>query len=263
MRAVLAIASTTIGEAIRRRVLLIILFIGLFFLAVAPGLQVLSVRQERAVLVGMTLGVIQLTAAVIAIVLTIYMLPNEIERRTIYTILSKPVLRWQFFLGKYLGAVGALGLMMALMTIVLVLVFAIQQREYDPSRLAPLVKGPAMYFVQMSLLAAVAMFFSTFASPIVNFFLTGGAYLLGTLFNPFFQTLEENPQTPQIAKIFAMAVNTVLPNFANFNVQNPLINPGQVIQNEVTYYLQNIGYGIVYIGILLIAGILVFERREV
>ena len=68
MRPILSIATTTVGEAIRRRVLLVILFIGVLFLAVAPGLGVLSARSETTVLRGMMLGVIQLTSAVIAIV---------------------------------------------------------------------------------------------------------------------------------------------------------------------------------------------------
>lgn len=261
MRSIFSIATTTVGEAIRRRVLLIILLIGVLFLVVAPGLGVLSARSETTVLRGMMLGIIQLTSAVIAIVLTVYMIPNEIERRTIYTILSKPVQRWQFLIGKYLGAVLALGLMMLLMTTVLVFTFWLQQR--DASAVADLVKAPVMYFVQMSLLAAVAIFFSTFVSPLVNFFLTGGMYLLGSLFNPFFQTLSESQGTPALAKVFAQIVNTLLPNFANYNVQNPIINPQTQIQNEAAYYLQVTIYGLFYIGILLVGGILVFDRREV
>jgi ABC-type transport system involved in multi-copper enzyme maturation permease subunit len=263
VRPILSIAKTTIGEAIRRRVLLIILLIGVVFLVVAPGLGVLSARSETTVLRGMMLGIIQLTSAVIAIVLTVYMIPNEIERRTIYTILSKPVQRWQFLVGKYLGAVGALGLMMALMSAVLVFVFFLQQSTKDFASLSDMLKAPAMYFVQMSLLAAVAIFFSTFVSPLVNFFLSGGMYLMGSLFNPFFQTLNENPNTPGLAKIFAALVNTILPNFANYNIQNPIINPTSQIQNEQTYYAGITVYGLFYIAILLVAGILVFDRREV
>lgn len=263
MRVIFAIASTTVGEAIRRRVLLIILLIGVLFLAIAPGLSVLSARQEKSVLIGMTLGVIQLTSAVIAIVLTVYMIPNEIERRTIYTILSKPVQRWQFLVGKYFGAVAALGLMMGLMTIVLVLVFALQQGTSRIDELAVLAKAPAMYFVQMSLLAAVAIFFSTFVSPLVNFFLSGGLYLVGSLFNSFFEVISTNPNAPGIAKMFATVANTILPNFANYNVQNPIINPEQIIQNESQYYIRVTLYGLLYIGILLVGGILVFDRREV
>lgn len=261
MRPILSIAATTLGEAIRRRVLLIILLIGVLFLAVAPGLGVLSARSETTVLRGMMLGIIQLTSAVIAIVLTVYMIPNEIERRTIYTILSKPVQRWQFLVGKYLGAVLSLGIMMLLMVVVMVFTFYIQQ--HDLAAVADLVKAPLMYFVQMSLLAAVAIFFSTFVSPLVNFFLSGGLYLLGSLFNPFFETLSQSASAPPVAKGTAMVVNTLLPNFANYNVQNPIINPQSTIQNESAYYFQVTIYGLFYIGILLVGGILVFDRREV
>ncbi len=263
MRPIIAIASTTIGEAIRRKVLLIILLIGVLFMVIAPGLGILSARSETTVLKGMMLGIIQLTSALIAIVLTVYMIPNEIERRTIYTILSKPVQRWQFLIGKYLGAVGALGLMMGIMTAILLVVFFLQQASKDFSALAELAKGPAMYFVQMSLLAAVAVFFSTFVAPLVNFFLSGGMYLLGSLFNPFFQTLNDNAKTPMIAKIPAFIINTVLPNFANYNIQNPLINPTQTVRNESIYYVNITAYGIMYIAILMVLGILIFDKREV
>ena len=264
MRPIISIASTTVGEAIRRKVLLIILLIGLIFLFVAPSLGVLSTRSETTVLKGFMLFTIQLTGAVIAIVLTVYMIPNEVERRTIYTILSKPVQRWQFLVGKYLGAVAALALMMGLMSIVLVGVFALQQEESrNVAAIADLLKGPIMYFVQMSLLAAFAIFVSTFAPPLVNFFVSGGIYLLGTIFNPFFTSIQENPSTPQVAKIFATIINSVLPNFSSYNVQNPIINAGQTIQNEQVYYIQTIGYGLAYILGLLIAGIVIFDRREV
>jgi len=263
VKVIFSIASTTVGEAIRRRVLLVILLIGVLFLAIAPGLSVLSARQEVTVLKSMMLGIIQLTSAVIAVVLTVYMLPNEIERRTIYTILSKPVQRWQFLLGKYFGAVLALGLMMALMSVVLVIVFLIQRQVFELGEMGSLVRAPALYFIQMSLLAAVGIFFSTFVSPLVNFFLTGGIYLVGSLFSTVFETLAANPNVPSFAKAAATIVNYILPNFNYYNVQNPIINPGQVITNEATYYLQATVYGLFYIGILVVGGILVFDRREV
>jgi ABC-type transport system involved in multi-copper enzyme maturation permease subunit len=262
-RPIFSIAGTTIGEAIRRKVLLVILLIGAFLLILAPSLGILSARSETTVLKGMMLGVIQLTSAVIAIVLTVYMIPNEIERRTIYTILSKPVQRWQFLVGKYLGAVGALGLMMALMGLLMVLMFRFEMGMTSVSDLSDLLKAPLMYFVQMSILASVAVAFSTFVTPLVNFFLSGSIYLIGSLFNPFFETIQSSPNTPAVAKGFATLVNAILPNFANYNVQNPIINPGQEIHNEGSYYMMATVYGVFYILIALIVGILVFDRREV
>lgn len=264
MSTILSIAKTTLGEAIRRRVLLVILLIGVLFLIIAPGLNVLSTRQSFTVLTSFTLGVIQLTSAIIAIVLTVYLIPNEIERRTIYTILSKPVLRWQFLVGKYLGAVAALGLMMALMTAILVFVFYLMQRQsVDTETLMTIASAPTMFFVQMSMLAAVAVAFSTFVSPIVNFFLSGGTYLIGTLFSPIFQDLSENQDLSAAVKGAATVIHTVVPNFAQYNVQNTVINSVQTIQSSNFYYLQLAGYAVFYIGALLIIGILIFDRREI
>lgn len=263
MNVILSIAKTTTGEAIRRRVLLVILLIGLVLLVVAPGMEALSARQSTTVLRGLTLGVIQLTSAVIAIVLTVYLIPNEIERRTIYTILCKPVQRWQFLVGKYLGAVGALALMVLLMTCVMVAVFLIFNKVGPGGDLLELVKVPLMFFVQMSLLAAVAICFSTFVTPIVNFFLSGGVYLLGSVFSSLFEVLSANKDLPSVVQGGARLVHAIVPNFQMFNVQNSAVNQGPVIQNEQLYYLGAAGYALVYITILLIAGILVFDRREV
>lgn len=265
-RPIIAIAKTTIGEAIRRKVLLVILLIGLVVLMTAPALGILSTRSETTVLKGLMLGIIQLTSALIAIVLTVYMLPNEIERRTIYTILCKPVQRWQFLVGKYLGAIGALLLMITLMTMAMAIVFALNQYQsqgFDPAKILELCKAPMLFFVQMSLLAAVAVFFSTFVTPLVNFFLAGMVYLSGSLFAPFFDTIQQNSSTPPLAKAIANLVLYVLPNFSYYNVQNPIINPGQQIQNEMQYYINVSLYGLMYIVIMLLGGILLFDRREV
>jgi len=264
VNAIISIARTTVGEAIRRRVLLVILLIGVLFLIVTPGLSVLGAKQSETVLKSFTLGVIQLTSAVIAIVLTVYLIPNEIERRTIYTILSKPVQRWQFLVGKYLGAVAAMAMMMGLMTITMLFVFALMsQGRLGTDTLAGLARVPVMFFVQMSLLAAVAVFFSTFVSPIVNFFLSGGVYMVGTFFNPLFTSLADNKSVSPMVKVGAGLIHTIVPNFADFNVQNPVINPQAQIRNEQMYYLQLVAYAGIYIALLLIGGILVFDRREV
>jgi hypothetical protein len=115
----------------------------------------------------------------------------------------------------------------------------------------------------MSLLAAVAVFFSTFVTPLVNFFLSAGIWMMGTLLNPLYESFASNSQSGAAMKFVSKLITVVLPNFANYDVKNPIINPGQVIQNETAYYLGTAGYGLLYIAILLIAGILIFDRREV
>ncbi|BBO22753.1 MAG: ABC transporter permease [Armatimonadetes bacterium] len=262
MRVIYSIAATTVGEAIRRRVLLIILLIGLLLLSIIPGLSVLTARSQLSAIVSTMYAVLQGTSVLIAIILSIYMIPNEIERRTIYTILSKPVQRWQFLVGKYLGAVFALGLMMGLMTVVMLVLFYISQRP-DMAKLAELAKGPVLYFVQVSLLAAVAIFFSTFVAPLVNFFLSIGLFMVGTILNPLYDSYSKSAEVPMFIKSASGIVLSILPNFSNYDVKNPIIHPEQEIGNETVYYLVATGYGLLYIGALLVAAILVFDRREV
>ncbi len=261
MNAVLSIATTTLGEAIRRRVLLVILMIGVLLLSIVPSLSVLSARSETSTMVSTMFFVLRFTSALIAIILTVYMIPNEIERRTIYTILSKPVQRWQFLLGKYFGAVFALGMMIGLMAIVMIALFYKFQHP-DIGKLFELARQALLYFVEMCVLASVAIFFSTFTTPLVNFFISIGMWLIGTVLNPLYDTISSNTQNPIMQKV-AQFVTTLLPNFANYDTKNPIINPGQMIRNETVYYLQVTGYGVLYITILLIAGILIFDRREV
>lgn len=315
MNIILSIAKTTIGEAVRRRILLVILLVGILFLVIAPSLNMLTPRQTVVVLKSLTLGVIQITSAVIALVLTVYMLPNEVERRTIYTILSKPVQRWQFIVGKYLGAIGALGLMIGMMTFTLLFVYSVMQAKDKPTayilaflavlialvalmnRLKETTGGQVvigllsvglvgllymiglqthqldafseftrtcgMFYVQMSLLAAVGVFFSTFATPVVNFFLSGGVYLIGSMFNTIFEAVAKSPDMPTPVVWVVRALQTLIPNFQNYSVQNSVVNQGQVIQGEAAHFVNLAAYGLLYISCLLIAGILVFDRKEV
>jgi hypothetical protein len=120
-----------------------------------------------------------------------------------------------------------------------------------------------MFYVQMCLLAAVGVFFSTFASPIVNFFLSGGVYLIGSMFNTLFAAVAENKNMPIFAKIAVQIIQSVVPNFQNFSVQNSVVNQQQVIRGEAAHYINLAGYGAVYILILLILGILIFDKKEV
>lgn len=262
MKAILSIATTSVGEAIRRRVLLIILLAGLLLLTVLPGMSVLSTRGQDANLISTMFFVIQGTSVLISIVLTVYMIPNEIERRTIYTILSKPVSRWQFLLGKYLGAVLSVGLMMLLMTIVSLILYYISMKP-SIGQVMQLVQGPIMFFIQMCLLAAVSIFFSTFVSPLVNFFLSTGIFMMGTTLASLYESFTKNPETNPIVKGIASIITLILPNFSLYNVANPLIHSEQKVQNVTTYYVNATGYGLIYIGALLIAGMILFDKREV
>jgi ABC-type transport system involved in multi-copper enzyme maturation permease subunit len=264
MNTVLVIARNTISEALRRKVLNAFAMVAVAVIALTFMFGQFSARQELTLIRGMGLGIITLAGIFITVILSINLIPTEIERRTIYTILAKPVQRWQFLLGKYLGALGTIGINVLLMSVFFVAAFAIKQllsHPDAPSNPLLLFKGVLMIYMQMVLLCALAMFFSVFLSPLVNFFLTLSLFIIGNMSTFTLDLAKTN--TNILVRGFFTAVHYLVPNFGNFQLTNPLVNPDVQVKSEVLFLTQNVIYAVVYAAVLLILAILVFDRREV
>ncbi len=251
-----AIARQTVREALRRRVMWVFLISGIFLIALGPVFNFLGPRDSQTILKSLGLAAILLAGLFITIVTCIYLIPVEIERRTIYTVLSKPVQRYEFVLGKFLGGFFTVFINIAAMGIVFLIMLKFQLKTVPPE----MIKGVVMTFFQMLLLAALTIFFSTFATPVVNFFLSFGIFLVGNL-SSVTESLMTNKNAG--AKYVGTIVHYILPNFGNFNIQNALIHPTQEIANERAFYTNNIIYAIIYSAVLLTLAILIFDRREV
>ncbi len=269
MNVIWLLASGTFGEAMRRKILLVFLFVALAIMIMGIAFASFAPTRDLTVTKSLGLGVISLAGVFITVILGINLIPNEIERRTIYTILSKPVQRYQFLCGKFLGGLMTVLANIALMGLVFVLLVTFKQVQYHlPFATVDrdLLKGILMICFEMTLLGAVSIFFSVFLSPFVNFFLSFAVYLLGCI-SSMTESLAsagdpDHPRNPLVVAIFKV-VHFVVPNFANYHVQNPIINPNQHITNEGLYITQNIAYALVYTAILLTLGVLIFDRREV
>ena len=252
----LAIARQTVREAMRRRVMWVFLICGVFLIALGPVFGFLSPRDSQTVLRSLGLAAILLAGLFITIVTCIYLIPTEIERRTIYTVLSKPVQRYEFVLGKFLGGFATVFINIAAMGIVFLVMIYFQEHKLPPE----MFKGVLMTFFQMMLLAALTIFFSTFATPVVNFFLSFGIFLVGNLSSVTESlTTNHNP----LVRFVGDAVHYILPNFGNFNIQNSIIHPVTEIANENIFIRNNIVYALIYSAVLLTLAILIFDRREV
>jgi len=116
------IARNTLGDALRKRVLLVFLLLAMVMLLLALMLQYFTAREQMVTFKSTELAIILIFGTLIAITTSIFLIPNEIEKRTIYSVLSKPVQRWEFFLGKFLGGVLTAAVTLGLMAIVLMIV---------------------------------------------------------------------------------------------------------------------------------------------
>ena len=262
MNTIFLIASGTFGEAVRRKVLLVFLFVALALIVMGFAFASFQPRQELVVIKSLGLGVISLAGVFISVILGINLVPNEIERRTIYTILSKPVQRYQFLLGKFLGGLLTVLSNIALMGIVFIGLVAWKERGFDADTVS-VAKGVLMIFFQLTLVGAVALFFSVFVSPFVNFFLTFAVYLIGS--TGILEDLASDPNHRKnpVSVYFFKFLHFIVPNFGNFNIQNPIIHPDVHIVNEGVFIMQNILYAVVYTAILLTFAVLIFDKREV
>lgn len=262
MNTILVIARNTISEALRRKVLNAFAMVAVAVITLTFMFGQFTARQELTLIRGMGLGIITLAGIFITVILSINLIPTEIERRTIYTILSKPVRRPEFLLGKWLGALGTIGINIGLMSILFIIAVAVKQIGAE-SALPPLdlLKGVFMIFMEMLLLCSVAVFFSVFLSPLVNFFLTLSLFIIGNM-SSFTLDLAKTSQS-QIIRGFFTLVHYLVPNFGNFQFTNPLVNPDVQVKSEFLFLTQNTIYGLVYASVLLILAILIFDKREV
>jgi len=247
----------------RRKILNVFLFVAIAMIILFFAFASFSPSSDRTITMSTGLSVITLAGVFISVILGISLVPVEIEKRTIYTILSKPVQRYEFLIGKYLG-----GLATVLVNIVLMgILFLIGVECFkDPGHLSfiPILQGILMIFFQMMLINALAVMFSVFTSTFVNFFLTFAIYIMGSM-SAISESLggasANEKRTVFVQSIFK-AVNLIIPNFANYNIQNPIINP-RYIPDMNAYIGSCTVYAIIYSAIMLLIAILIFDRKEV
>jgi len=267
----IAIARQTVREALRRRVFWIFLIVAVFLIGLGPVLGFLTPKESQTIMRSLGLAVILLAGLFITIVTCIYLIPVEIERRTIYTVLSKPVQRFEFVLGKFLGGFAIVFLSVAAMGAVFLALVYFQTTTVGPeagvirwifSGKVPddMIKGVILTFFQMMLLAALTIFFSTFATPVLNFFMSFFTFIVGNM-----SSVTESLTTSrnQITRFIGSVIHYMLPNFGNFNIQNAIIHPTSTISNENVFIRNNIVYAIIYSAVLLILAVIIFDRREV
>jgi ABC-type transport system involved in multi-copper enzyme maturation permease subunit len=264
------IALSTYGEAIRKRIGLYIVFASLVLIILSQLFASLATqgslasgsadasRVELQVIKSMAFGIIVLGGLVLAVFLSFDLIPSDIDKKTIYTILAKPVPRWQYVVGKFLGVAMALGTMIGFMGIGLfVLVWAKSGRAEWP-----ILPGVLLLWLAFAVLSATSIMFSLFLSRNVNVALTIAVYIMGTV-SEFWQSIARTTDNPGVNWL-AKGMHYFIPNLYNFNLTNALVHPEK--WNEVPHPWTDVTLTIVY-GLLWIVGLMAvsvatFNRKE-
>ena len=256
LRRMSAIARNTFREAVRDRVLYNLVLFVLLLTAASIFIGELSGGQERKVIVDLGLSAMLLFGMFIAIFVGVGLVYKEIERRTIYAVFSKPVGRGEFLVGKYLGLCLTLLVNVLVMGVGVSLALLYVSRGWDP--LIPTI-WPAvlLIYMELMLLTAIALLFSSFSSPALSALLTFLTFVIGH-FSADLKTLAVSMGSTG-ARWFFTGLYYLLPNLANYSFITPAAH-GRT--PPMVFVLATAFYALLYITVILAAATLIFSRRN-
>jgi ABC-type transport system involved in multi-copper enzyme maturation permease subunit len=266
MTAVAAIALNVFRESVRDKVLYNLVLFAVLLIGASYLLGQLTAGQDIKIIKDLGLAATAMFGLFIAVFIGIGLVSKEVERRSVYSLLSKPIRRSQLILGKYCGLALTLAVNVAMMAGALYAVLAFMAWDASPALAAAwdapaldpaLLKAIALILVELMLVTAIALFFSTFSTPMLSAALTFGFYVVGH-FSTDLRNFQEVVDSPLAAR-FARGLYWVLPNLAQFDVKGDVVHGLPV---PAGYVAVAMAYAALYIAMLLVVSMFIFSRRD-
>jgi ABC-type transport system involved in multi-copper enzyme maturation permease subunit len=249
------VARNTFREAVRDRVLYNLIAFAVLMSAAAILVGKISINIERLVVINLGLTAVSLFGIVISIFIGIGLVSKEIEKRTLYTVLSRPVHRWEFILGKFFGLAGTLVVNTFLMALGVFGALLYVSHHFERADGWLLV---ALYFIilQFIIITALALLFSSFSSPLLSAVFAFSLFVIGS----FAEDLRGfAAMTTGIARWLALGLAYLVPNFSALNVIGSVAHAQPVSAQLVIY---NTAYALTYATMGLSAAVIIFEHRN-
>lgn len=249
-----AIALNTAREALRSKVLYTILAFAVLVVATAALFGSASIGDQMKFVKDFSLMGISVFGVVIAVALGVNMLGKELGKRTILNILSKPVARWQFVVGKFLGLVATLALVVAGMCTALVLLTAVFERHVDLG----LVEASVAVLLELTIVVAAALLFSAIVvTPTLAGLFTMAAFVAGR--SAGYLGFFGGDDMPPVLRVCATGLYWILPHLHRLNIADRVVY-GDLV--PAGYLLGSAAYVVGYAGVLLMLTVALFSRRE-
>ena len=260
MKKILIIGFNTFREAIRNKVLYSLLFFALLVIVASLAFGALSVHEEKRLTTDLGLAAMSLFGVIIAIFVGVNLVYKELERKTVYTILPKPIHRYQFVLGKYVGLCATLLLLATIMTLVLIGVLRFQDAKITTGLFMMI----SLIQLEVLLITAVAVLFSSFSTPFLSGLFTVGVFILGRSVPDIVQAARKMGDTFIGNTMSTLA--RIVPNLRNFYVSGTELQGEHVSINGSFIDWSYVGLNGVYAGccivVILFVAILLFSRRD-
>lgn len=248
-----AIAFNTFKEAIRDRILYLLLFFAAVCIISSRLLALLTVGDKVKIIKDVGLSSLSLFGALMAILMGTGLVFKEIDKKTIYTIISKPIHRYQFLLGKFFGLVLTLFIMLLLMSFIFLALVFFHTFTIEWGMFIAIL----FIFFELCLITSVALLFSCFSTPILSSIFSLAFYLIGHTAWGLETLIKKIP--PGVGKTLAQFLYHFLPDLENFNFKTEIV---QHLDIPSDVYLYSILYGIFYTLFVLIIAVLIFRKKD-
>jgi len=282
--ATLAIARNTFTELVRQKVFFFLLIFALLIIGNSAFMAKFSFQEQFQMLKDISLGAMSVFTSLIAILATANFLPKDMEDRTIYTLLAKPVPRYRYLLGKLLGIITLLACATLLMSALFLATLWLRESTVlaetraqmaggSTEELAMAVKevtdatfninllpGIAIIFIKSALLASLTLFISSFAtSSIFTILMAAALYFIGHLQSTAREYWLSGVDVEWWSRLLAAAVALLFPDLQAFNLTDDIIAGTAV---PLALFLNTVGLGVLYVAVYFALAALVFSGRE-
>jgi ABC-type Na+ efflux pump permease subunit len=279
-----AIASNTLLELVRLKVFYFLLIFALAIIGSSAFAVKFTFQEQFQVLKDVSLGAMSIFTWLLAVLSTAMLLPKDIEDRTLYTILAKPVPRLEYLLGKLLGVLLLLLISTLLMSVMFVIALYIRQQSVIAEALADsagapaaqiadmladirghtftanLVPGIAIIYIKAALCASLTLFISTYASSwIFTIMISVAAYFIGHIQGIAREYWLGGGGGTLLAKAFLSLVALLFPDLQLFNLVDDIVAGNAV---HAAMFLRTAGLGCMYLVVYTTLAYWVFSRKE-
>jgi ABC-type transport system involved in multi-copper enzyme maturation permease subunit len=265
LREAYLIAVNSFREAVRDKILYVVLLTGIALASFSVMLGEWSVFDREFVVKGITISIISISGLFIALFAGVGQVQKEIQKKTIHTLLAKPVSRTAFLLGKYFGLLALIAMHVLVLSSTLFFILWAIEGKID----APVVQACYLVFGELAIILAFAVLFSTYSSALISSIFSFGIYLIGHLSDQilkevhFAYRISEDgsflKENGELLYNIAKGIHYTLPNLFKFNAS---MQAAHSIAIENSYLLWNSLYAMGYSGIVLCLAALLFRNKD-
>ncbi len=266
MRPLALIALNVFRESVRDKVLYNLVAFAVLLMGASFLIGQLTAGQDVKIIKDLGLAATSVFGLFIAVFIGIGLVSKEVERRSIYALLAKPIERYHIVVGKYLGLLLTLTVNIGIMTLAMYLVLGGMAWMAGPSAAAgwerpaldpQMLKAVLMTLVELAVVTAIAVFFSSFSTPLLSAALTFGIFVAGR-FSADLLNFNQVVESP-VVKAITQGLYWILPNLAQFDVRSQVVH-GQPV--GAGYLVLASGHGLLYAAALIVMAVFIFSRRD-